>query len=241
MDDCQQQITQKFDASTMESLERFRHQCSALQPNKVVEYGKFLMLQGCTLDFTDVCEDDDVGIIGLAGKTGVAVTGCVSFIATVTSCDDAGSGQQVRDLCPLTCGVCVSTVGPTPGPTPAEPGINEEMNPEVITNIVTSSTECMPVANRLTLDSQYYCDRDYVFTDIPTFLGGAVILTTANNDKQADPNDPDFLCFDISEPAAVYLLYDIQIPAPAWLTATFTDLQVRYLHLFAPFQRILCP
>jgi hypothetical protein len=61
--------------------------------------------------------------------------------------------------------------------------------PEVITNIATSSSECTPVASRLMLDSPYYCDRGYVFTDIPGFLGGTAIITTANNDKQADASD----------------------------------------------------
>ena len=100
--------------------------------------------------------------------------------------------------------------------------------PDVITNIVTSSTECTPVASRLTLNSPYYCDRDYVFTDIPAFLGGTAIITTANNDKQADASDTDFLCFDIAEPSTVYILYDIRIPEPAWLLSMFTDIHVRY-------------
>jgi hypothetical protein len=83
------------------------------------------------------------------------------------------------------------------------------------------------VASRLMLNSPYYCDRGYVFTDIPSFLGGTAIITTANNDKKADASDTEFLCFDISEPATVYVLYDIRIPEPAWLLSLFTDQHVR--------------
>jgi hypothetical protein len=90
------------------------------------------------------------------------------------------------------------------------------------------------VASRLTLNSPYYCDRDYVFTDIPAFLGGTAIITTANNDKQADASDTEFLCFDIAEPSTVYILYDIRIPEPAWLLSMFADLHVRYCCSFLP-------
>jgi hypothetical protein len=61
-------IEEKMDASTMEMLERFHHECISLQPNEVVEYGKVLLEQGCAIDFTERCEDDDVGITGMAGK-----------------------------------------------------------------------------------------------------------------------------------------------------------------------------
>ena len=107
MDDCQQGIKEQYDASMMESLERFHHECSSLQPNEVVEYGKILLRQGCTIDFAENCEDDDVGIIGLAGAVGITTAGCASFVASVNTCDDAEQGQQIRELCPLTCGECV--------------------------------------------------------------------------------------------------------------------------------------
>jgi hypothetical protein len=49
------------------------------------------------------------------------------------------------------------------------------IRPDVITKIATHSTECAPVASRLTLNSPYYCDRGYVFTSIPSFLGATSV------------------------------------------------------------------
>ena len=49
-----------------------------------------------------------------------------------------------------------------------------------------------------------YCDRDYVFLNVPDFLDGVDFIRTANGDKRSDPTDEQFLCFVLTAPATVY-------------------------------------
>ena len=66
-----------------------------------------------------------------------------------------------------------------------------------------------------------YCDRDYVFSSLPPFLAGTQLIHTSNSDKRSDPADTEWLCFDVSAEATVYILYDSRAEdgsEPAWLT-----------------------
>ena len=60
----------------------------------------------------------------------------------------------------------------------------------------------------------------YVFTEIPEFLAGTEIIHTANDDKYSDPTDLEWLCFDVTGEATVYIMYDGTAidSVPAWLT-----------------------
>jgi hypothetical protein len=73
-------------------------------------------------------------------------------------------------------------------------------------------------------DLHYYGDRTYIMTDIPEFLDGMNFVRTANDDKRADENDSEFLCFDVDSDATIYVLYDSRANTlPGWLAADYTD------------------
>ena len=62
---------------------------------------------------------------------------------------------------------------------------------------------------------------DYIFTEIPEFLAGTEIIHTSNSDKRSDPTDLEWLCFDVTGEATVYIMYDSRAEdgsEPAWLT-----------------------
>merc|ERR1712167_55698 len=97
----------------------------------------------------------------------------------------------------------------------------------LVSNLVTASTEACAAAAEpveLTEGSNLYCDRDYVFTTLPPFLQGTVLIPTANNDKRSDPANTEFVCFDLAGEATVYLLYDSRVEdssEPGWLQSMF--------------------
>jgi hypothetical protein len=77
-------------------------------------------------------------------------------------------------------------------------------------------------AAQVRIGQPYYSDRDYILKDLPDFLLGLEGVQTAEDDKHSDAADTEFLCFDISERAAVYVLYDRRVvdhkgSPPAWL------------------------
>ena len=70
----------------------------------------------------------------------------------------------------------------------------------------------------------YYIDRTYVATNLPPFLQYLNGIRTANNDAHSDPNDTEFLCFDVEEKVRVYVMYDARAyDQPAWLKNRFVD------------------
>jgi hypothetical protein len=76
---------------------------------------------------------------------------------------------------------------------------------------------------------KYYIDREYVVSGLPDFLTGVQVIQTANGDPDpaADPNDLEWLCFEISQPATVYVLYDSRATSyPDWLASQFTNTHV---------------
>ena len=51
-------------------------------------------------------------------------------------------------------------------------------------------------------------------------------IRTANSDKRSDPSDEEFLCFTLTAPSTVYVLYDSRATdgmEPGWLTRDFAD------------------
>ena len=78
---------------------------------------------------------------------------------------------------------------------------------------------------------KYYIDRDYTVAGLPDFLTGVQVIQTANDDKHESADD--FLCFKISSPATIYVLYDSRATpnadgtiGPAWLNTGFTNTHV---------------
>jgi len=138
--------------------------------------------------------------------------------------DDAGAGDTgIADRCAVNgagdCGwrnaVYEITYGAAGTGTP------------LVSNLVTASTQACAAAAEpveLTEGSNLYCDRDYVFTTLPPFLQGTVLIPTANNDKRSDPANTEFVCFDLAGEATVYLLYDSRVEdssEPGWMTSMF--------------------
>ena len=86
-------------------------------------------------------------------------------------------------------------------------------------------------ADPIRLGETYYTDRTYILTELPDFLHGLQGVHTPNDDKHSPADDLQWLCFDISRRAAVYILYDRRVAdsgnvPPAWLsgpTSLFTN------------------
>merc|ERR1719502_1003711 len=138
--------------------------------------------------------------------------------------DDAGAGDTgIADRCAVNgegdCGWRNAVYEITYG----APGTGTPL----VSNLVTASTEACAAAAEpveLTEGSTLYCDRDYTFTALPPFLQGTILIPTANNDKRSDPEDAEFLCFDLADEATVYLLYDSRAEdgsEPSWMTSMF--------------------
>ena len=74
-----------------------------------------------------------------------------------------------------------------------------------IMNVATHSTRSYEAAP-ITIGQPFYTDRMYALTALPDFLTGLMGIKTACDDKHSDPTDLEFLCFDINDRAAVYVL-----------------------------------
>ena len=80
------------------------------------------------------------------------------------------------------------------------------------------------VAEPVGIGQPYYTDRQYTISSLPNFMKGLWGVKTPNDDKNSDPNDRNWLCFDISSRAAVYVLYDSRaMDYPTWLKDDFED------------------
>ena len=170
------------------------------------------------LQWTNECFcDNDYG-----GQGEVDITDCDS---SGDVSDDAGAGDTgIADRCAVNnvgdCGWRNAVYEITYG----APGTGVPL----VSNVQTKSTRCDNGAGyaptELTVGTTMYCDRDYVFTTLPDFLDGAILITTSNSDKRSDPNDTEFLCFDLADEATVYLLYDSRAEdgsEPGWVTSMF--------------------
>ena len=92
-----------------------------------------------------------------------------------------------------------------------------------IMNVATHSTRSYEAAP-ITIGQPFYTDRMYALTELPDFLTGLMGIKTACDDKHSDPTDLEFLCFDINDRAAVYVLYDKRASdRPTWLKSEFSD------------------
>ena len=91
-------------------------------------------------------------------------------------------------------------------------------------NNVVAHSDREYVAGPIGVDHPYYTDRQYMFTELPDFLRGLWGVHTPNDDKNSDASDVNFLCFDITTRATVYILYDKRATdEPTWLKDGFRD------------------
>lgn len=77
---------------------------------------------------------------------------------------------------------------------------------ELVQNIQVASGRNYRVGS-MEIGQNVYIDRNYEFVDFSTQLENKVLIQTANDDKTSDPSDSDFLSFDITKDAWVYVLY----------------------------------
>ena len=64
----------------------------------------------------------------------------------------------------------------------------------------------------------------YQILNLPDYMKGLWGIKTPNDDKHSDATDLEFLCFDISHKAMVYVLYDTRArDQPTWLKSGFKD------------------
>lgn len=68
----------------------------------------------------------------------------------------------------------------------------------------------------LNIGDQFYIDRDYPLTEIPSVLSGATWIMTANADKWDETEN--YISFDASANADVYVIFDSRVTTvPDWL------------------------
>ena len=92
-----------------------------------------------------------------------------------------------------------------------------------VSNVRTHSTRQYS-AEPINVLQPFYTDRQYNLLDLPDYMHGLWGIKTPNDDKHSDAHDLEFLCFDISHKAVVYVLYDRTAQdRPTWLKSGFTD------------------
>jgi N-acetylneuraminic acid mutarotase len=86
----------------------------------------------------------------------------------------------------------------------------------LINNIKPKTTGAYAIGELVT-GTNYYTDRDYTITSVPTFLINTPFIKTANNDKTL--NSSALLTFNLNRAATIYVGYDSRaIKLPAWLS-----------------------
>ena len=107
------------------------------------------------------------------------------------------------------------SLSPTPGTATPTPTIVPGENP-VVTNLNPSSYQLAT----LDIGSQYYIDRTYTLTSVPTSYLGAVLIKTANDDKHGSSVE---VSFTVDRDSIVYVGFDPRVTSPSWLTSSFTQ------------------
>eukprot|EP01052_Picozoa_sp_SAG31_P019826 SAG31_NODE_1463_length_8238_cov_3.389851_7_plen_195_part_00 len=96
-----------------------------------------------------------------------------------------------------------------------------------VRNVATNSKHCDGQLTSLEAGARPYCDSDFAFTDLPSFLEGTTLIQTAVADVRSDSEDPEFLCFDTTQASTVYLLVDNGVEGyhadPAWMQTSFPN------------------
>jgi len=105
---------------------------------------------------------------------------------------------------------------------PATDGLAQGLG--MIRNLTPTTYE----VTTLSPSDEYYVDRDYFITAMPSELEGAVGIKTANDDKS--DSSEDYIQFDLTVAADLYIAYDSRATSlPNWMsefTATGEDLEV---------------
>lgn len=116
--------------------------------------------------------------------------------------------------------VLIPTITPTPSPTPT-PSFTP--NPELTITILDVSTEKTYFVGNLYNGAPVYADRNYLFTEIPSFLMDENYIITANGDKFGGRDFAYTLRFYVNQEVIVYVAHDDDYPnKPDWLKS-FSD------------------
>jgi hypothetical protein len=85
----------------------------------------------------------------------------------------------------------------------------------------TTNAADWSVQSNLHVGSVQYGDRTYTVAALPSALGGAVWVRTANDSKAATPNP--LVTFSINQQATVAVAVDTRIGRRSWMDAGWTD------------------
>jgi N-acetylneuraminic acid mutarotase len=111
----------------------------------------------------------------------------------------------------------------------------------LISDIKPKTTGVYAIGELVT-GTNYYTDRDYTITSVPTFLTNTTFIKTANNDKTL--NSSVLLTFNLNRAATIYVGYDSRATRlPAWLSTwkktteklTVTDSKLPGLTLYTKY------
>ena len=96
----------------------------------------------------------------------------------------------------------------------------------VVSNLKTQSKVTYKIKNGIKKGDKYYVDKDFVFTQLPYYLQGVTAIQTAQADVGSSTEVKNFVCFNVDQPATVYILYDKRTDdndKPGWLKTDFKD------------------
>jgi len=100
----------------------------------------------------------------------------------------------------------------------------ENTLPFILQNLIPSIPGDYPSTykqNLLTEGNEYFIDRSYTLTSIPSVLTDGIWIMTANNDKFV--TSADYISFNIDRQCKVYVAFDSRATSlPNWLNGNFT-------------------
>ncbi len=89
-----------------------------------------------------------------------------------------------------------------------------------VTIVSVNSTEPYNVVRDVAVGQQYYSDRTYTLTYLPSELEGATLVRTPNNDK--NKGDSHALVLDFDTAVKVWIAYDPRGNPPDWIENNYT-------------------
>lgn len=160
-----------------------------------------------------IAVEDTLTVDGTPDGTTRWLEGTVTVTVTdgrLTVSNASGSSNNKINYIEITATDGSSITNPItpPSATPATPT-------DLVTNVAAASGDTYPVES-LQEGTRTFIDRSYTVTSMPTGFAGQPFIRTANDDKWATV--PDFLRFELTAGATVYVAYDSRAQAlPAWL------------------------
>jgi len=98
----------------------------------------------------------------------------------------------------------------------AEVEVGAQEGSVTISNLAVSTGKDYEVVAGLDDGVRAYIDRNYQYSDIPSFLKGATYIRTSFDDRYNE--DSDFLQFDVDQATTVYVVHDDLTPLPGWMS-----------------------